>query len=51
MKETILDLLMFLFENYMDEQPHLPERQQHAEFYTKLLEAGFEQDEIDQAFA
>jgi len=51
MKETVLDLLMFLFENYMDEQPHLPGRHQHAEFYTKLLAAGFEQEEIDQAFA
>lgn len=50
MKETVLDLLMFLFEHHMDEASDLPEQQTQADFYNQLLQAGFESDEIDQAF-
>jgi len=48
MKETIFDVLMYLFENYMeDEIDILPDSDIVK---TELLEAGFEQMEVSQAF-
>lgn len=48
MKETIFDVLMYLFENYMeDEMDFLPDSDIVR---TELLEAGFEQMEVSQAF-
>jgi Smg protein len=48
MKETIFDVLMYLFENYMeDEIDILPD---NDIVRTELLEAGFEQMEVNQAF-
>lgn len=50
MKENVLDLLMYLFEHYMEDEPGLPPEPQRADLQLKLLEAGFEPDEIQRAF-
>ena len=48
MKETIFDVLMYLFEHYMeDELEILPDSDNVR---AELLEAGFAQDEVDKAF-
>jgi Smg protein len=48
MKENVLDVLMYLFENYVDEDTEIePDRTQLQD---KLLEAGFPGAEIDKAF-
>jgi Smg protein len=48
MKETIFDVLMYLFENYMeDEIEMLPDSDV---IRTELLEAGFESCEVNKAF-
>ena len=48
MKENVLDVLMYLFENYVDEETDIePDRNQLQD---KLLEAGFPGEEIDKAF-
>lgn len=48
MKENIFDVLMYLFENYMeDEIDTLPDSDIVR---TELLEAGFEQIEVNKAF-
>jgi len=48
MKENIFDVLMYLFENYMeDEIEILPDSDIVR---TELLEAGFEQIEVNKAF-
>ncbi|MDD5114423.1 MAG: DUF494 domain-containing protein [Methylobacter sp.] len=48
MKENIFDVLMYLFENYMeDEIEILPDSDLVK---TELLEAGFEQPEVNKAF-
>jgi len=48
MKENIFDVLMYLFENYMeDEIEILPDS---SVVKTELLEAGFEQPEVNKAF-
>lgn len=51
MKETVLDLLMFLFENYMEDEDRFPPQNERAGLQMKLLEAGFDHDEIEHAFA
>jgi len=48
MKETILDVLMYLFENYVDEEIHFDDDQEALR--TELSEAGFEHPEINKAF-
>lgn len=49
MKENVLDLLMYLFENYIyDEPDQEPDRDMLA---NNLFEAGFSQGEIGHAFA
>lgn len=49
MKENVLDLLMYLFENYIyDEPDDEPDRESLSE---SLEEAGFSIGEIDRAFA
>ncbi|HSH83533.1 MAG TPA: DUF494 domain-containing protein [Guyparkeria sp.] len=50
MKETVLDLLMFLFENYMEDEDRFPPQSERAGLQMKLLEAGFDHDEIEHAF-
>ncbi len=48
MKESVLDLLMYLFQNYMEEQPESePDRES---LHGELLGAGFTQEEIAKAF-
>lgn len=49
MKENVLDLLMYLFENYIYEEPEdEPDRESLSE---SLEEAGFSNVEIERAFA
>lgn len=49
MKENVLDLLMYLFENYFYDEPDIqPDRDTLA---GTLFEAGFSQGEIGRAFA
>jgi Smg protein len=49
MKEDVLDVLMYLFQNYMsdDDDSNSPDRESVE---TELLEAGFPSAEINQAF-
>lgn len=48
MKETVFDVLMYLFENYMDQSPEShPDQKQLA---VELTEAGFRRGEIRKAF-
>ena len=47
MKENVLDVLMYLFQNYMDEADADPDR---ASIQSELLAAGFPSREIHQAF-
>lgn len=46
MKETVLDVLMYMFEHYMDDEPE-PDRDS---LYEALSEAGFDHDQVDDAF-
>lgn len=49
MKENVLDILMYLFENYMDEDSDIsPDREM---LQAQLLEAGFLNAKIEEAFA
>lgn len=49
MKENVLDVLMYLFENYMDDETDLhPDRES---LRVELQEAGFRRNEISKAFA
>ena len=48
MKENVLDVLMYLFENYIDEdQIAEPDR---ANLESRLVEAGFGNTEVSKAF-
>jgi len=48
MKETVFDVLVYLFENYMDESPEFhPDEKQLA---LELTEAGFRRGDIHKAF-
>lgn len=49
MKENVLDVLMYLFEHYMDEDTGL--RQDEEELKVELAQAGFQHAEIAKAFA
>jgi Smg protein len=48
-KENVLDVLMYLFENYMDEGPDFPPDQETLT--SELTEAGFARGEISKAFS
>ncbi len=48
MKETMLDVLMYLFENYLEDEIEVDSDQ--TKLRTALAEAGFPQEEIDKAF-
>ena len=49
MKENMLDVLMYLFENYMDEGPEFsPDQETLA---VELYQAGFPRGEINKAFS
>jgi Smg protein len=49
MKENVLDVLMYLFENYMDEGPEFHPDQETLS--TELAQAGFPKGEINKAFS
>lgn len=49
MKENVLDVLMYLFENYMDEGPEFNPDQETLT--AELTEAGFARGEIRKAFS
>jgi len=48
MKETIFDVLMYLFEHYMEDEFELIPNSDSVR--SELLTAGFEQDEVNKAF-
>ncbi len=48
MKENVFDVLLYLFENYMYDEPE--ESSDRDSLQVKLLEAGFPHQEIDKAF-
>jgi len=48
MKETVIDVLMYLFQNYMDGELALDSDQESIQ--VELVEAGFPQAEISKAF-
>ncbi|MFZ5594839.1 MAG: DUF494 family protein [Pseudomonadota bacterium] len=48
MKENVLDVLMYLFENYLDGE--LEFASDHDSLKKELIEAGFHHGEIDKAF-
>ncbi len=48
MKENIFDVLMYLFDNYMDEDSEIPPDNEMVK--TELLEAGFGHKDVNKAF-
>ncbi len=48
MKENIFDVLMYLFENYMDDDSEMPPDSDIVK--TELLQAGFEHTDVNRAF-
>lgn len=48
MKENVLDVLMYLFENCMVEEPEL--QKDHQTLTAELFQAGFEHRQINKAF-
>lgn len=48
MKENILDVLMYLFENYMDRDPEIIPDQESLK--SELMHAGFSNNEVEKAF-
>lgn len=48
MKENILDVLMYLFENYMDRDPDILPDQESLK--VELVHAGFSNSEVEKAF-
>lgn len=49
MNENIIDVLVYLFENYLSEQSNLNEQYTKNSIYQGLEQAGFETNTIDQA--
>ena len=48
MKENVLDVLLYLFENYMDDDPEISQDQETLT--SELAQAGFRKGEISKAF-
>ena len=48
MNENVVDILIYLYENYMDSDQQSPSTQE--ELHDELLQAGFPEREIDRAF-
>ncbi len=48
MNENVVDILIYLYENYMDSDQQSPSTQ--AELHDELMQAGFPEREIDRAF-
>lgn len=49
MNENIIDVLVYLFENYLSEQTNLKEQYTKNNIYSGLEQAGFEKPTIDHA--
>ncbi|MES9844348.1 MAG: DUF494 domain-containing protein [Candidatus Sedimenticola sp. PURPLELP] len=49
MNENVVDILIYLYENYMDGDQKAPSDQ--AQVHEELMQAGFPEGEIDKAFA
>jgi Smg protein len=49
MKETVLDVLMYIFDNYMEDEIEFVPDQKFLK--TRLMEAGFLGPQVDKAFA
>lgn len=49
MKENVLDVLMYLFENYMNDEIEIDADEESLR--SELIDAGFHQSEISKAFA
>lgn len=50
MNENIIDLLVYLFENYLSENTNLQDHYNKNNIYSGLEQAGFEKNTIDNAF-
>ncbi len=50
MNENIIDLLVYLFENYLSENTNLQDQYNKNNIYSGLEQAGFEKNTIDNAF-
>lgn len=50
MNENIIDLLVYLFENYLSENTDIKEQYTKKHIYSGLEQAGFEKNTIDNAF-
>lgn len=50
MKDNLIDILVYVFEQYLTEQPDGVTSLDNKELTGKLVEVGFDQEEIDQAF-
>ena len=48
MKETVFDVLMYLFNNYLDDEYEINSDQQYLK--NELMEAGFEDTQVNKAF-
>jgi Smg protein len=48
MNENVVDILIYLYENYMDSEQQSPSNQ--ADLHEELMQAGFPEREIDRAF-
>lgn len=48
MNENVVDILIYLYENYMDSEQNPPSNQD--EIHEELVQAGFPEGEIDKAF-
>lgn len=49
MKESVLDVLMYLFENYLDQE--FSDQSNFGSLRVELIGAGFPEEEVDHAFA
>ncbi len=48
MTENVVDILIYLYENYMDSEPEIAS--DHTTIHDDLLQAGFPEGEIEKAF-
>jgi len=50
MKDNLIDILVYVFEQYLADQPDGYAELNNKELAGKLIDVGFERDDIDQAF-
>jgi Smg protein len=48
MNENVVDILIYLYENYMDSEQEAPS--DHTQVHEELVQAGFPEQEVDKAF-